>query len=230
LIASSGRGRKGAVFAAVLPGAVQAAATPPHDAVSASRSPDGWGRLNFMEAFRSKFKILPWIVREECVIRIPNDLGRIQPLAMYLGEHAVVIGRCDPKREKQVVTALTEALTNAIVHGNLEISSDLRDEDCGRAFQAIIEQRRQTLPYRDRSVEVFAEVNNGSVSWTITDEGKGFDVRSLPDPTDPDNLLRCSGRGVLLMKAFSDELIFNERGNQVRITVFAPKHAPTTNG
>lgn len=183
-----------------------------------------------MEAFRSKFKILPWIVREECVIRIPNDLARIQPLAMYLGEHAVVIGRCDPKREKQVVTALTEALTNAIVHGNLEISSELRDEDCGRAFQTLIEQRQHVLPYRDRSVEVLTEVNNGSISWIITDEGKGFDVRSLPDPTDPENLLRCSGRGVLLMNAFSDELVYNERGNQVRMTVFAPKDSSISHG
>ncbi len=51
----------------------------------------------------------------------------------------------------------------------------------------------------------------------IRDEGSGFDRSELPDPTDPENLLKSSGRGVMLMQTFMDEVIFNDRGNEVTL-------------
>ena len=51
----------------------------------------------------------------------------------------------------------------------------------------------------------------------IRDEGEGFDVTSLPDPTDPENLVRASGRGVMLMQMFMSEVRYNDIGNEVRM-------------
>ncbi|MEM8681572.1 MAG: ATP-binding protein, partial [Planctomycetota bacterium] len=51
--------------------------------------------------------------------------------------------------------------------------------------------------------------------FVIEDEGPGFDPTRLPDPTDPANLERVSGRGVLLMRTFMDEVEYSERGNRV---------------
>ena len=53
---------------------------------------------------------------------------------------------------------------------------------------------------------------------SVHDEGPGFDPTSLPDPTDPANLARVSGRGLLLIQTFMDKVEFNEQGN--RITLF----------
>jgi anti-sigma regulatory factor (Ser/Thr protein kinase) len=55
----------------------------------------------------------------------------------------------------------------------------------------------------------------GEATFVIQDEGPGFDPASLPDPTDPENLDKVSGRGLLLMRTFMDEVSYNDRGNQV---------------
>ena len=53
------------------------------------------------------------------------------------------------------------------------------------------------------------------VTVIIRDEGPGFDPNSIPDPTDPANLENVSGRGLLLINAFMDEVTHNEVGNQI---------------
>ena len=58
-------------------------------------------------------------------------------------------------------------------------------------------------------------MSQGNAEFVIEDQGSGFDPGSLPDPTDPANLERVSGRGVLLMRTFMDEVDFSERGNRV---------------
>ena len=54
-----------------------------------------------------------------------------------------------------------------------------------------------------------------SATIIIRDEGPGFDLSSLRDPTDPENLEKAGGRGLLLINAFMDEVRHNERGNQI---------------
>ena len=51
--------------------------------------------------------------------------------------------------------------------------------------------------------------------FVVRDEGPGFDPNSLPDPTDPENLLKPSGRGIMLIRTFMDAVSFNEKGNEV---------------
>ncbi|MER3632266.1 MAG: hypothetical protein C4325_08950 [Blastocatellia bacterium] len=51
--------------------------------------------------------------------------------------------------------------------------------------------------------------------FTVEDEGEGFDVSSIPDPLDPDNLFKASGRGVLFIFNIMDEVQYNERGNRL---------------
>jgi hypothetical protein len=111
---------------------------------------------------------------------------------------------------------LTEALLNAIFHGNLGVSSELREQGLN-IFFAQVKQRSHDHPYCDRRVFVDARWTREACEFVIRDEGEGFDVSSLPDPTDPENLVRASGRGVLLMQMFMSEVHFNEAGNEVRM-------------
>ena len=58
----------------------------------------------------------------------------------------------------------------------------------------------------------------GRVRYKIRDEGPGFDITRLPDPTRPETMLRAEGRGLFLIHAFMDEVTHNESGNEIRMT------------
>ncbi len=58
-------------------------------------------------------------------------------------------------------------------------------------------------------------MTSGSVRIEIEDEGEGFDVADIPDPTADENLERPCGRGLMLMRAFMTSITYNERGNRV---------------
>ena len=90
-----------------------------------------------------------------------------------------------------VLIAVTEAVNNAICHGNNENNALL--------------------------IEVAVADSINSFCFKIKDQGIGFDYNNLPDPTAPENILKENGRGIFLMRNLSDEVIFNEAGNEVVI-------------
>lgn len=139
---------------------------------------------------------------------VPNVIARIeQPLAE--------LGLLDDTMQMQISTALDEALINAIIHGNLEISTQLRYEGTDEHFREIVRTRRKQNPYRDRKVIVVMEADRREVKFTIRDQGPGFDVSTLPDPTDFSNLGECGGRGLLLINAFMDGVEHNAGGTEL---------------
>jgi len=90
-----------------------------------------------------------------------------------------------------VLIAVTEAVNNAIQHGN-DFNSSL-------------------------IVDVAVGDKDSDFCFRIKDEGIGFDYNSLPDPTAPENLLKESGRGIFLMRNLADEVEFDGVGNSVNI-------------
>jgi CheY-like chemotaxis protein len=132
---------------------------------------------------------------------------------------------CDETGLYQVSAALNEALHNALEHGNLEIDSSLRERSDAEYF-GLRRQRMETPPYRDRRVRVEERLFPAEVSYVIADQGSGFDTSSVPDPTDPGNLLKPSGRGLMLMRTFMDEVTFNDAGNRVTLVKRRRADAP----
>ncbi|HZT80774.1 MAG TPA: response regulator [Gemmataceae bacterium] len=153
-------------------------------------------------------------VQTETYFLLPNDLSLVPPLIAHLRENLTRMRLCDENGLIRVVVALQEALSNAILHGNLEINSELKDKD-DRAYLALMEERRHQEPYEDRHVHVLARESGSEVQYVIRDEGPGFDPGTLPDPTDPANLERASGRGLLLIRTFMDEVRHNKVGNEI---------------
>ena len=76
---------------------------------------------------------------------------------------------------------------------------------------------RARLPGEVGSFRFGKALASTEAQWTIRDEGPGFDVRALPDPTDPEYLERPHGRGLFLMRTFMSEVAYNDRGNEVRM-------------
>jgi serine/threonine-protein kinase RsbW len=88
-----------------------------------------------------------------------------------------------------MLIAVTEAVNNAIIHGN------------------------KNDP--DKVVRIGFEADDSTLTFSITDEGPGFDHKKLPDPTDPANIEKVSGRGVFLMQTLSDKISFEQNGRRV---------------
>ena len=116
----------------------------------------------------------------------------------------------------QMSVALNEALHNALEHGNLELSSETRDKRMGD-YEELIQRRRTEPPFRDRRIRVSCTLDRKEARFTVEDDGPGFDPSGLPDPRDPENIERFSGRGVFLMRTFMDDVEFNDRGNSVTL-------------
>lgn len=124
-------------------------------------------------------------------------------------------------RENHFCMALEEALNNAFYHGNLEISSELKEDGSSR-FLDLAKERELLAPWSKRNVLVTELVSAFGLWITIQDDGSGFDVEAaLERCNDPLAALMASGRGLLLMRGFSDEMFFNNKGNEVTLVVYA---------
>lgn len=147
---------------------------------------------------------------------LENDLDMLSSLVSYLTRILRDSGRFDESECHRLSTALDEALTNACYHGNLEVRSEIREHDA-RAYRALARERRLAAPYRDRRIHVSMGLESDAVRFVVRDEGRGFDVAGVRDPTRPEQLERPTGRGIFLMKTFVDDVRYNAAGNQVTL-------------
>ena len=163
---------------------------------------------------QSQARLELYLDRCERTFILENDPTLFGPLLACLQEEAARFHLWDETEQTRVGIALQEALTNALYHGNLELGAELRESD-EDAFHSQAVLRRHQTPYFHRRIHLEAEYSRESARFTVRDEGRGFDPRGLPDPTDPANLERVCGRGVLLMRTFMDEVEYNATGNIV---------------
>ena len=170
---------------------------------------------------RAEETVLASLDRSELTFRIDNRQELVRPLVNHLQDIMALMSLCDEAERMQVGVALTEALNNALEHGNLEVKSVIREDDLDAYFE-LIRERRHQAPFCDRRIHIEAYLDRESARFVIRDEGPGFDPASLPDPRDPANLDRPSGRGVLLIRLFMDEVLYNEQGNEITMV----KHGP----
>jgi CheY-like chemotaxis protein/anti-sigma regulatory factor (Ser/Thr protein kinase) len=163
---------------------------------------------------RDQRRVLGCVRRQVAEFVLDNDVTLIPPLIGYLDEALTRMELAEPGGMVLLGVALHEALTNAILHGNLDLSSDLRETD-EPTYHRLSRERRAEGPYRDRRVYVRAVLTREEATFVVRDEGNGFDPGELPDPTDPANLGRVHGRGLLLIQTFMDHVEHNERGNEI---------------
>ena len=127
---------------------------------------------------------------EKIEFELPSDLTLMNGVLQYLLERVAKLGLISQEGSNLFV-ALDEAFVNAVKHGNKDDPRKL--------------------------VRVGAELTPSEASFTIEDEGEGFDVQTIPDPRDPANLFKSSGRGVLLIYNIMDEVEYNAQGNRVKM-------------
>lgn len=165
---------------------------------------------------RDHDRLMRCLTRTEAHFTLGNDPSLIPPLVGYLRDNVFRMSGSDDTRLVRVTMALREALLNAIEHGNLELDSALRERD-DNEYHRLADERRADPRYAGRRVHVTARQTPAEAVYVIRDEGPGFDTSTVPDPTDPANLEKPSGRGLLLIREFMSEVRHNPRGNEVTL-------------
>jgi len=138
-------------------------------------------------------------IHESIEFELPSVLSVMHIVLDYLLKRVDRLGVVKTE-ESNLFVALDEAFVNAIKHGN---KFDTK-----------------------KNIRIAADVSKAEARFTIEDEGEGFDVDNIPDPLDPQNLFKPSGRGVLFIYNIMDEVKYNERGN--RLTMVKKSHTETS--
>lgn len=147
---------------------------------------------------------------------LPSRSELIAPLVTELQADLRRLDVCPEEDLTRFGVAMTEALMNAMIHGNLGLPSQLLEQGHG-VLRSMVEARLGESPWKERRVHVHLRADREEAVCTVRDEGEGFNPGALPDPTEPDMLARPHGRGLLLMRTFMDEVRFNEAGTEVTL-------------
>jgi anti-sigma regulatory factor (Ser/Thr protein kinase) len=160
------------------------------------------------------------VLSEQTYLRIPTCLDWIEPTVEYLKNKAVACGVCQESRALKLTLALHEAFTNSLIHGNLELASDLKEQSAN-AFALALAARAADPRYASRFLHVRVSYDGDRCVWVLTDEGKGFNVEEVLRRSvgvGPDCVL-ASGRGIALMRAFLDDVHYELGGRRVVLTL-----------
>jgi serine/threonine-protein kinase RsbW len=132
-------------------------------------------------------------MENDLVLEIPTDVRSIEHAVEYVVQRCRTCETYQKRLRFNFRVGLTEALTNAVLYGNAH----------------------------DPSKHVLVEValEDGRLEARVTDQGGGFDPSSIPDPTEPENILKPGGRGLFIMRQLLDEVSYNDRGNQVTLVL-----------
>ena len=140
-------------------------------------------------------------MHENIEFELPSALSLMHIVLEYLMKRVEKLGVIKAEQSNLFV-ALDEAFVNAVKHGN---KYDAR-----------------------KLIRITAEVSKQEAKFTIEDEGEGFDINNIPDPLDPENLFKTSGRGVLFIYIIMDEVNYNDRGNRLTMVKKSEKSVETT--
>jgi anti-sigma regulatory factor (Ser/Thr protein kinase) len=159
--------------------------------------------------------------QRELFFELENDPQAIPPIIDQLMEDLTHRGWDDELAQMRVSLALQEGLSNALYHGNLELSSSLMSDSTDPFYQ-LAEHRRLIAPYANRIIQLIARHDDNMVQYVIEDQGPGFDFSRLPDPTAEENIERFNGRGLFLIRNVMDEVTFHGLGNRIHMIMYKP--------
>jgi DNA-binding response OmpR family regulator len=161
-----------------------------------------------------------FVLSESRVFLLPSDVDLANTVAFELTKNLHGSGYFSVAAAENISQALRETLVNAMFHGNLEVNSDIRETHGLKAFNEEVERRRTDPQFASRRVTLSYRLTPEYVEYTVEDMGRGFDYRKLPDPRDPENFFKKSGRGLLIVRIHMDEVEWNETGNIIRMKKF----------
>ena len=149
---------------------------------------------------------------EQIDICIRSQTRFIPSVSSLLQDRLRLYCKLNKLNVRNIGFCLHEALANAIIHGNLDISSSLKN-DSPEEFERLLNEREALPEYADRKILIHCTATASQIKIEIQDEGRGFDQQTL-DISDPTKMLP-SGRGILIITALMTDVFWNESGNRI---------------
>ncbi len=152
----------------------------------------------------------------EKTFSISNDIFNVERIVYILTKEFIYF--LDFNSLEKIRIGLAEMITNAIEHGNLSISGDQKLEATENGtYYGLIEERLKDDKYKDKKVTFSFCINQEFVRISIEDQGDGFKVDDIPDPTMQEGLFKLHGRGILITRMYFDDVSYNDVGNRVEL-------------
>lgn len=162
---------------------------------------------------RSKFLDIFSLSKIDLEIIIPSQMSQISNLILLLKRMIQPYCQIYKLNVQQLLTGYSEAVTNALIHGNLEVSSTLKEQSW-EEFDALVKLRSTQSPYQDRKIKVDLTINNQHIALTVKDEGGGFNHQYFKKQNESLALI-ASGRGLFLIQLFMDQVSWDDEGNSI---------------
>ena len=166
-------------------------------------------------------KAAQYMMYEKRHFEIPIDTTICNVISYLLTKDLTPSGLFNRATSQNILLALREAIDNAMIHGNLEITSEIIENEGLKMFYQKVDDRKNNEKYINRKVTIYYELDTDFVEYIVEDEGPGFDYNILPDPRDPENFFKNSGRGLLIIRTLMDEVDWNDKGNMIRLRKYA---------
>ena len=142
--------------------------------------------------------------------RIANQMSSLEPVVEQLTSELEIRWGAECGYVGVMIVALQEAVSNAVCHGNLELTRVAGDRNAA-TYHDLAAERRTNIPWCERQVHIRAEVSARCVVLQVTDEGRGFDESDLEE---------SATGGIHLMKALMDKVEFSLNGRRVTMTLW----------
>lgn len=169
---------------------------------------------NAIAAERESLFAIQHIHQQNLDMAFSSNLAHIRSVISYFNRHTSDICASFELDGNKLAICLQESLSNAIIHGNFGIDSSLKEQDWG-AFDDLIKARQENPDFGNKQVRISFSHGPGQLKFAVSDEGNGFDPASLPDPTRPESWMKLSGRGILFIRSYMDEVRWNPVGNMI---------------
>ena len=175
-------------------------------------------KLEKLYSSEQQLKHLLPSMRQQMETTIYSQIDLITPLVNHFHSFYYSLCKLFYINSHRIDLSLYEALTNAIVHGNFEISSSVKEESWDQ-YESLI-NKRETIPtYRNKQVILRCQVKEQQLIFEVEDEGRGFDNTQFANETESMRILN-SGRGLVLIRSSMDQVSWNETGNCIRMVKF----------
>ena len=155
--------------------------------------------------------------RVKLSLEIETSADALQPAVSQILRS--IEGLVERKELMRIEVALQETLRNAFEHGNLGITYEQKMELCNNGgFEAEVERRTKIAQAEGKLIFIDVIAEKDSLRVQVTDQGKGFDWRAVPDPTqNPELLTGLHGRGIFLIRRCFETVTYNDAGNSITL-------------
>ncbi len=170
---------------------------------------------NSIRTLSGNSRLMHYLSNGSLNFQLPNDRVLIKSCVQQIADMMRCVPLGDESEQLRVSIAIQEAIENAYLHGNLEVTTEAGDDVS--LYDSVAQARCRVEPYVHRRINVRVNVDRGGIEVTVRDDGAGFDTSKVGTELDLSSGAGKRGRGFQLIRSTMDEVRFNDAGNEIHL-------------